>query len=460
MKPLSLTTFSVGPSDKYAAVDVYQSGGELVNSIQDQQTSGLSFDPRSLLANGGRGSIGSAGSLLKLTSGGGVGLNASSILSRLSSSAPMIASSLRSMTQSAQSSIAGTFQNSGLMNFKMGANTFQVPSSSFSDVTAFGDYATSVNDYGTSLSLTSSDPFSCSAYDIDAHASMVSGAIIQGSNLGIPASYGFMTQNAGVSGNTSLLTKVCTAAIPILVKNGDLGNLGDLSSGVGGKVLAAAFPSYASTLRNNYSYNTYGRSTGAPLSDYTNLVRIFTGCDPQWNIFDRIGDATGQSGTSTWNAIKLIGGSREFNELIAIGVKNLVEGDPDWWQVVARTLPQTTVDQEIRIYFPRVWQESYANPQIRRKPSVVDARIASLAGKALGTIIAGKTQRAYNSSPNYSPGYTPPVTPSMPSYPTGILSEDSPPAYDNYSPQQDFPTNTSQPTEVVASDVFDGSEFF
>ena len=233
-----------------------------------------------------------------------------------------------------------------------------------------------------SVSLTS-----CSAYDIDAHASMISGGIVQGSNLGIPKSYGFLTQPSAVASNNSLLSKVTAAALPILAKNGDLGNMAQMSAGPGGQVFGAVLPNYAGVIKQNYNYGNYGRNTGAQVNDYTNLISIFTNTDSQWNVFDRIGDATGTSGTTTFNLLKVLGGSREFQELIAIGVKSLVDGDSNKTMGLAAMFGQTTVDQQLKMNFPKLWQESYNNPQVTKKNKVIDPRIVSTLGKVSRTLL-------------------------------------------------------------------------
>lgn len=387
MNPLASTTFSSGPSDSLAAVDVYSTSGKnVINSIVDKKDSGLGFDISKLLANGGKGSIGSAGSLLSMTKTGGLGLNTNDITGRLLKAAPGIGSSLRDMSDKAKAGIMDKFKDSGTMDFKMGADTFKVPSSNFADMTAFSSYATDVNAYSFNLtSLNANTDGTCYAYDVDAHAAMLSGGITQGSNLGIPKSYDFFTKaSSSVTDNKELLTKVAAAAGPILAKNGDLGNLAQLTQGGGGQVLSAVLPSYGNTLKQNYSYGNYGRNTGAQVNDYTNLISIFTNTDSKWNIIDRIGDATGTTGTTTFNLLRVLGGSREFQELIAIGVKNMVEGDRNKVQGLAAMFGETTVDAQLKINFPRLWQESYNNPVVTRRNRTLDPRVVSTIGQVAG----------------------------------------------------------------------------
>lgn len=419
MNPLATTTFSSGPSDTLAAQDVYAAtGNTVINSIQDKKSSGLGFDFSSLLANGGKGAIGSAGSLLKMTPTGGVALNVKSITDRLTKAAPSIASSLRDMSSSAQANIAGTFKDSGVMNFKMGTDTFKLPSTSFSDVSAYGSFATDVNTFSTNLPSLTQDGM-CSAYDIDSHASMISGAVTQGSNLGIPKSFSFMTSAPAVSGNSELLTKVASACIPVLAKNGDLSNLKQLTSGPGGQVINAVLPNYAGMLKQTYSYNNYGRNTGAPLNDYTNLVGVFLNSDSKWNVIDRIGDATGNTGTKTFNLLKVLGGSKEFQQLIAIGVKSLVEDHDDKVQGLAAMFGETTVDQQLKQDFPKLWQESYQNPQTTKKNKTIDPRVIKVLG-TVGTVLSGTKQNntGYgNGYPSNYPQYPQYPQPGYPQYP-------------------------------------------
>ena len=382
MNPLALPTFSTGPSDSVAAVDVYKESGSLVNSIQDKKTSGASFDISSLLANGGKGALGSSGSLLAKTATGGVKLNVKAVTDRLLKTAPQLASSLRSLSSDAQSRIASTFTDTKVMNMKLGAENFTISSAKYNDALSYGDFLNDVNAYNDTLMVTNSSTTMCSAYDIDSHASMISGAVIQGSDLGIPRSYSFVAQNQTVANNSSLLTRVAAATLPILAKNGDLGNLSTMSSGPGGQVFGAVLPNYAGVIRNNYSYGPYAMNTpGAQVQDYQNLISIFTNTDSRWNVIDRIGDATGTTGTQTFNLVRLIGGSREFQELLAIGVKSLVDGHQDKVQIAARYLPRSTVDQELKRYFPKLWQESYMNPQVTKTQKTLDPRVVSVLGK-------------------------------------------------------------------------------
>jgi len=387
MNPLASTTFSSGPSDTLAAVDVYSASGKnVVNSIIDKKDTGLGFDISKLLANGGKGAIGSAGSLLSMTKTGGLGLNTSDITGRLLKAAPGIGSSLRDMSDKAKSGIMDKFKDSGTMDFKMGADSFKVPSANFGDMTAFSSYATDVNAYSFNLtSLNASTDGMCYAYDVDAHAAMLSGGITQGSDLGIPKSYDFFTKaSSAVTDNKELLTKVAAAAGPVLVKNGDLGNLSQLTQGQGGQILSAVLPNYAGQIKQSYRYDNYGRNTGAQVNDYANLIGIFTNTDSKWNVIDRIGDATGTTGTTTFNLLRVLGGSREFQELIAIGVKSLVEGDRNKVQGLALMFGETTVDAQLKINFPRLWQESYNQPSVTKKNRTLDPRVVGTIGQVAG----------------------------------------------------------------------------
>ena len=386
MRALTATTFSAGPSDTLATLDVYKAqGGGVVNSILDKRDTDSTFDVSKLLANGGKGSIGTSGSLLNLTSTGGVKLNTKSIQDRLLKSAPGLASSLRNMSQTAQDKISSTFIQNPKIDFNVGSDSFKVDSAAFSDLSSYGDYVNDTNAFSASLGQIASAG-GASAYDIDAHATMLSGGICQGSDFGIPKSHEFLTNNSVVQGNSSLLMKVAAGALPILAKNGDLGNMASIANGPGGQVFSAVLPNYASTIKQNYSYSKYGVNTGAQINDYTNLISIFTGADSQWNVIDRIGDATGTTGTETFNLVRLLGGSREFQELIAIGVMSLVDDHKDKYQGLAGMFGETTVDAEIRRDFPMVWQESYNVQQTTKQNKTLDPRVVNTIAKSVNIL--------------------------------------------------------------------------
>ncbi len=146
---------------------------------------------------------------------------------------------------------------------------------------------------------------------------------------------------------------------------------------------------------------------------------VFLNTDSKWNVIDRIGDATGTTGTKTFNLLKLLGGSKEFQQLIAIGVKSMVESDENKVQGLAAMFGQTTVDQQLKLDFPRLWQESYQNPQVTKKNKTLDPRLIKVLG-TVGTVLSGTRQNnngGYGGSnyPQY-PRYPQPGYPQYPNY--------------------------------------------
>lgn len=385
MNPLAPTTFSSGPKDSLASVDVYGATGGVVNSIQDTKTAST-LDISTILANSGKGLLTGAGSLLKVNSvTGAVSLNQATILQRLNAVVPAAAGSIRGLSSDAQKTLTSAYTDYGSVNVNMSGSTFNVDSAHVADLSGYSDYVNMVNSYGTGLS-NETVPGQCSIYDVDSHASLISAGVIQGSSYGIPSTWSTLTTPSAVSANTGLLTKVTSACLPVLVKNGDLGNLKAMAASPGGQIFDAVYPNYGQQLISNYSSTAYGRNGGASVQDYSNLISIFTSANSQWNVFDRIGDATGVDNT-TLNLLKLIGGSNDFTTLLAIGVKSLVDGDKGKFNILATMFQRTTVEAEVAKYFPRVvLSTSLANSQTQ-KSQTIDPRVVRLIANTTKALI-------------------------------------------------------------------------
>jgi hypothetical protein len=378
MNPLAPTTFSAGPKDSLASIDVYDASGQsVVNSIQDTSTKST-FDIGSILSNGGKGLLTGAGSLLKVSTTGSISLDNSTILKRLNTSVPQAAGALRGLSTDAAKSVTSSFKDYGTATVNMGGSPFNVDSAHVADLSGYSDYVNMVNAYGTGLGTPGEAiPGECSIYDVDSHASLISAGVIQGSDYALPTSFTTLTAPPAVIGNLSLVNKVTSACLPVLVKNGDLGNLRAMSATPGGQIFDAVLPNYGTLLTQGYSATAYGRNGngGASVQDYESIISIFTNTNSSWNVFDRLGDTVNDP---TLNLLKLIGGSRDFQELLAIGVKSLVDGDSGKHQILATMFQQTTVEAEVNRYFPRViLSNQLANSQTR-KAQTIDPRVVNL----------------------------------------------------------------------------------
>lgn len=386
MNPLAPTTFSAGPKDTLASIDVYDaSGTSVVNSIQDTKTAST-FDISTILSNAGKGLATGTTSLLKVSSTGSISLNQSAVLGRINGSIPSAAGAIRNLSTQAQQSVSSSFSDYGNVKVNMGGTTSDVSSVYASDLSGYGDYVNMVNAYGTGLTPASTDTGTCSIYDVDSHASLISAGVIQGSDYALPNSFTTLTSPTAVGSNSALINKVTGACLPILVKNGDLGNLRAMSATSGGQIFDAVLPNYASQLTQGYSGTTYGRNGqgGASVQDYTNIISIFTNTNSQWNVFDRLGDTVGQP---TLNLLKLIGGSRDFQTLLAIGVKDLVDGDRGKHQILATMFGQTTVEAEVNRNFPKVVLSSQLANSQTQKAKTIDPRVVRLIATTANALI-------------------------------------------------------------------------
>lgn len=380
MNPLASTTFATGPKDTLAAVDVYGADGGIVNSIQDAKTSS-SFDISSILANAGKGGVTSLTSLLAVNQKtGGVSLNLTQVTAKVNQSIPQLGSSVRNLSDSAKSTLTSSYQDFGDMKVNMGGSVFSVPSSKSADLYGYSDYVNDVNAYGTGLS-SETVPGMCSIYDEDSHSSLISAGILQGSNIGLPNAVTTLTTPVAVIGSASLMTKVTQSCLPILAKNGDLGNLAALSGTKGAQVFDAVLPNYANVLTAGYSGQSNGRNGGAAVNDYQSLITIFTNTNSSWNIFDRIGDVVGQS--PTLNLLKLLGGTSAFQNLLAVGVKNLLTSDKG--HILATMFSKTDVITQLHNDFPKLILEADFNKTTKRA-RVIDPRVLSLIGTSAKTI--------------------------------------------------------------------------
>jgi hypothetical protein len=358
--------FATGPKDNLAALDVYKATGRRnINSIQElSQQAGVNLT--SIIGQRTGGNKALAGLLTKVA--GNVKVDTSMLRDRITSGVAGVKGTFQDLSENAKNSLTGGLDGlKGTMQVSMGGVTSTIPSSQFQDVSSFGNF---INDYTQSSSFNLSDR--------DGLASVISGSIGQASSFGIPNAFSTLTD--GIEDQV-VMCKVVNQTVPSLVKNQDIDTLFDMSNSRAGKTMSAVFPNFAGDISRSFRFPT-NQGPARKADAFSKLVGTLTNVNPRWNQSPR------QKGNDiALNLLTLLGASDDFKLAVQVGIALMPDRDAQKNYALANVYRPTTVEAEIRKYFPRVVLQTPSNAITANKKKPLDPRLlrrgANVVGKYL-----------------------------------------------------------------------------
>ena len=363
---LTPTVFSSGAKDALATLDVYKAKGtSVVTSIQDLSKA-VGFDVSKLL--GGKSNKDLQGVLS--IAAGAIKVNKDELTTRLLGANSKLTSAFRSLSDGAKDAMGDTFDSLKSIRTTINGVTSVVNSSDFTSLQGLGNF---LGQYTKNDQLFSFE-------DTDGMSSMMCGLVEEGSNLGI--SNVFSTITDGIV-DRELLQQLTTKSVPKLLQTGDVLGLLDISDSKVGSSLKGLFPNFAADLTKNFRQKVNGELRD-DLGMFAKATSLLFNVDSQWDSLVR------ENGADTAvNIFALMATSRDFQELVATGVKALADDDPKKMYLFHNLFQKTTVEDELRRNFPRVALLTKAKNRVDKKRGTVDPRdLTKLAGIG-GLMLAG-----------------------------------------------------------------------
>lgn len=314
---LASGSFSTGPSDAVATVDVYAKsfgaeGQAVLNSIQ-----GMS---------GGLGS-----GLMDLISGG-VG-SLTDFLSVKDSIMSFDPKKLTERVLNTSTNLRGAIGSLGgdIMS-KVNMNTFMDKANGImctvGDVRSMVDKA-QVNTMGQ-LGSFINDYTGSSVYnpkDNAALGGLLGGVIGKASDLGIGGTFTALTSTITDKG---LINKTVKAVLPMALRNSDMRLLDEMARSPAAKLINTISPGFTQQVTSLYRGG--GISKQKPLTNWNSMISAFGNVNKQWDKLQK------KDGSTVSSIVSLIGGSRDFQQLLVTGVNALDRSDPEYKRKVTYAL--------------------------------------------------------------------------------------------------------------------------
>ncbi len=228
-----------------------------------------------------------------------------------------------------------------------------VDSAKIKDVRALGNF---VNKYtGTKI---------FSGQDSGAISGMLGSVITTASDLGISGAFKSIAETVNDNG---ILGRVTRAVLPIALRNSDTKMLRDISSSMAGKLINVFSPGFTQNFAKGFTYRGDRAKT---LTSFEDMFHAFENVDSAWDILER-GD-----GGSAINLLSLMGGSRDFQNLVMTGVKYWTTENSNGRPSPVRVQPvyglstvyrEVSVGDAIKRDFPKVALLSQYNDKLPKR---------------------------------------------------------------------------------------------
>lgn len=361
--PLASTTFTAGPKDTLAALDVYSANGaNVINSIQTL-ASKAGLDLSKILGTNVSGILS--------TANGKISINKDALTSRLVGLNSSVKTAFSKLSASAQSGLTDNLVDSGSLIATIGGIQSKVSSVNFDSLNTFGTF---INSY-TSQPKNNNSLYSVD--DEDGMACMISGMIGEGSSLGVTGIYSTLTD--GIE-NPSLISKIIDQSVPTLVQNSDITTLFDMSI-ASGPVMSALFPNLTRNLTNFYTSTLSGFEKD-PVGTFNKLISTLDNIDSGWS-------STNRAGNVILNLLGFAGASPDLINLVKIGTSLMASDNNNKYMALAARYPATTVEAELHKFFPRtVLTTSFADQNQKKKT------LNPIVNRVLGSIIEAGVKAA------------------------------------------------------------------
>jgi hypothetical protein len=365
-QPLVKTVFSTGAKDDLAAVDTYKSkpGEKPVNSIQSLSSTS-SYDVSSVLSDNNSNT--DLGSTIRVTSGEKIEVNKDVLTQRLLTTNSKINSSFRNLGDDAKANMFGSMNMNEKLEVDIDGVKSKVDSANIQDLNGLGTF---LGDY-------TGDRNVCKIEDFDSVGGVVGGLVGESSDLGMS---GVWTKLTSSITEVPVLTRAAHKSLPKLIANGDLDSIFEISASPVGKSMGMLFPNLGQDLGKAYGTRS-SRDSRNKVNIFNKYLATMDNVFKDWDKFSSNGDPLGI------NILRMLGSSTAFQDMIIDGVKFLLDDDPRKNYLLHGLYKETTVEAEVRRFFPRVALISVSSPKKVKKTNTIDPRALMKLGSIAGLLI-------------------------------------------------------------------------
>lgn len=279
--------------------------------------------------------------------------------------------------------MASTFKDKAdQLMCKVGDVSTMVSSAKINDVRALGNF---VNKYtGTKV---------FSGQDKGAISGLLGSVITTSSDLGISGAFKSIAETVNDNG---ILGRVTRAVLPIAMRNSDTKMLREIASSPAASLVNVFAPGFTQNFSRAF---TYRGDRSKSLDSFEDVFHAFENVNGAWDTLER-----GEEGNSALNLLSIIGGSRDFQNLVMTGVRYWTTEQSngrtppmriDPLYALASVYPEVTVGRALQRDFPKVALLSVYNARLPRRTglsagtrnsrnnNIVDARLINGALGAL-----------------------------------------------------------------------------
>lgn len=376
MPNLAKSTFESGPKDDIATADVYKitssvdaAESQVITSIQELnlQVNQAILDMKL--------SAGQAAEFLSKVKGD-IKINVDQLTDRLIGTNSEFRSMYDGLNDKLkQGAILKTYaqQQASKLVCTINDTKSMVDSANIKDIRSLGSF---INKY------TGSNIFS--GKDKGAISGLLGSVITTASDLGITGAFKSIAETVNDNG---ILGRITRSVLPIALRNSDSTLLRDLSSSTAGKLIDVFSPGFTSSFSRAFVYRG---DRGGRLNSFEDIFHSFENINDAWDIIER-GD-----GSSALNLLSLVGGSKDFSDLVMTGVRYWTTEQSNGNNAPVRVQPamglaslyrEITVGDAIKRDFPNVALLSQYNDKLPKQGgqpagtrnannlNVVDARL-------------------------------------------------------------------------------------
>ncbi|WP_233874279.1 hypothetical protein [Paraburkholderia adhaesiva] len=369
--------FLTGPADSLAAIDVYSgTAAGIVNSIQSLAAK---YDVNLL----GMLRAGAAAAqllpLVQSVANGQLLMNPQNTIARILTasntlvqavSGGTVNSAVSALSPTAQASLTSPAQVIGSVQASVGGVVSSIANGAITDIQSLGRL---INAFSGSSSFM--------MIDNQALGGVAASVINQCASLGVSGVFAPLVSQIT---SPTVLSAIVSQTLPSLVSTGDLASLQSLAATAGPAGIAAVNPMVIAQFVQTYNRNASGAlSQATPALDtltYVQMINVFDTASPSWKICTR---SSTRPDDDAIDISSLIGGTDDFNSVLAAGVSSATDPDEQLYGLAA-TCPLTDVDTLLKNQYPG----AYIDPALRITGQSVDP---SQAGTTTGVSAATST---------------------------------------------------------------------
>lgn len=356
---LASGAFSGGPKDELASVDIYKvksavsSDVKPITSVQELSAAIDKYNNDLILDTGIASSF-----MSKATEPGKLDFDKDTLTNRILGTSNEFKACVNELNESIKTgALTATLKDKAkYVMCTINETRSLVDAAKIGDVASLGKF---VNKYTGTAAF--------SGKDKGALSGLLSSVVTTSSNLGISGAF---TSLANTVNDNGIIGRMTRAVLPIAIQNSDFKLLKEITNGPGGSLINVFSPGFTQKFSKAF---TYQGNQAKSLDSFEDIFGAFKNVNEAWDLLQR-----GDQDNFAVNLLSIMGGSRDFKNLVMTGVKYWAteQGKADGKRpkvpinpmyALASAFPEVTVGQAIQRDFPRVALLSVYNQRLPRR---------------------------------------------------------------------------------------------